>query len=863
MRGLKFFLFMIFIVILHTLVGFPFAFSDITMGVNGNRAIYTESGAQITTSGKPFDVILIQGTGATSGGRVNIYWDFVSAWDASTGTGYIASPIGTIEGTFSLKLTIPSTSVGPHYVWVQDFQTKKTISSNVFYVLPTIKLNRNTGYIGDLIEIKGYGFKQDSNIYIKSINDTNIQITGDSSTLKTDLSGYFICNMLVPDFEYGSYILTIFDEDNNQVTSSFTVNAVLELTPVEGPSGSLIHVAGRGFNPGNTIDIGDVLFDNAVAIVITGGSIQVSNEGELGVDILAPSIAAGTYSVKLIEGVISASTNFKITYNSKISVSPNYGLPGDEITLEGMYFSNQKGNTISIIFDGVGMDHNISIDHYGLFSGKIVLPAYSLRASYDIHVIDDYGLEATTQIVLDYVAFTLSKYSGATGSAIDISIIGLSLLNVTEYAVYFDDDIVISRTNIENEPYPSASFYVPHKSLGIYEVKIVTYPKNIITTVKQFNVSDQSFLIASPETVTRGGNITISGINFPESVLTPTWLIYNRTWSEDISEYITDQSQPVQTYNNGTVKGVFNIPFEINEGKYGVNCSTYINEDWLLQFVELDIIITYDVLNISTRNYVYHLGDTITFNINAFYKNTSFTLYINDPNNELYWSCVITPDEWNNRKNRWILPYYNQLDDSYNNSFTLPSDAVTGNWTWIIETNMEVDQKSGIFKVDEHRHNLILNKLDTIFDKLSNMSISNLNFEIVTSTAFNNVTLLQQDLIELTEVLHSYNIDELDNALDKLIVDLENHNQIINDISINMPRINKTYNETINNLNEINNKYSGVESTYSDMSSMYKNKFIRNTLVRSLILSFVSAIFLVLSVLRRAGIFVITFKVTE
>lgn len=861
MRGLKFFLFIGFIVILNSLFGFPFAFSDIELGVNGNRAIYSEDGAAIVTSGRAFDIVLIQGTGVTAGGKVDIYWDSVSAEDDSTGSGYKATATGTTSGTFSLKLTIPSTSVGPHYVWIQDVNSRETIGSNVFNVLPKISLSSDRGYIGDNIEVKGYGFEQNSNIDIKSANNTDIQIIGSDSRVKTDLAGYFICNIRVPDFDYGSYNLTIFDEDNNRVNTSFTVNAIIDLTPVEGPSGSIIHVSGRGFNPGGTIDPSDVLFDNVAAIILTDGSIDVSEDGVLGVDILVPSIYAKDYPIKIIDGAISTSTDFTVTYISEISISPAYGLPGEEITLEGSYFSNQVGNTVSVFLDGVRMDQNVSVDQYGLVSGNLILPAYSLGASYAIRVVDDYGLEATTQIVLDYVAFTLSEYSGATGSAVEINIMGLSLLNVDEYAVYFGEDIVIPRTDIDNGPSTSASFYVPHNSLGIYEVRLVTYPDDVITTTKRFTLSGQSVLTLSTETVTRGGNITLSGDNFPESaVLTPVWFIRNGTWSEDISEYITDQGQPVQTYLNGTVKGFFDIPFDINRGKYWINCSTYSDEDLLLQFVELEIKITYDVLNVSTRMHVYHLGDTITFDISALDKNTSFMLHINDPDNELYWSCTITPDEWIKRDPRWILPIYDQLDDMYNNSFTLPNDSVTGDWTWIIETDMNVYQKSGIFIVDENMDKLILNKLDTIVDKLSNMSTSNSNFEIMTSAAFNNITLLQQDLIELADVLYSYNMDELDNALNEIIVDLENHNQTFNDITINIPRINKTYNETINNLNEINNKYFDVESTYNDMSSMYKNKFIRNTLVRSLILSFVSALFLVLSVLRRAGKLIITFK---
>ena len=202
MRYLKLFFLVGFLVILFSLVGFPSAFSDITLGVNGNRAIYTEDGAAIITSGRTFDIVLIQGTDATSGAYVDIYWDIVSEWNATNGIGYLASATGTNAGTFSINITIPSTSVGPHYVWIQDYHKKNTVRSNVFYILPTIQLDSYTGYIEDKVEVNGYGFEQDSKIYIKSANNSDVKIIGDSK-VKTDLAGYFTCNIRVPVSDYG------------------------------------------------------------------------------------------------------------------------------------------------------------------------------------------------------------------------------------------------------------------------------------------------------------------------------------------------------------------------------------------------------------------------------------------------------------------------------------------------------------------------------------------------------------------------------------------------------------------------------------------------------------------------------------
>ena len=104
------------------------------------------------------------------------------------------------------------------------------------------------------------------------------------------------------------------------------------------------------------------------------------------------------------------------------------------------------------------------------------------------------------------------------------------------------------------------------------------------------------------------------------------------------------------------------------------------------------------------------------------------------------------------------------------------------------------------------------------------------------------------------EVLYSYDIDELDTALNEMIVGLRGYNQTFEVLSVKVPVIDRTLNETITNLNRVDKKYSDVESTYDEMSSLYNDKFIKNTLVRSLILSFVSAVFLVLTVLRRAGV---------
>lgn len=856
MCRLKFFLFIVFLVVLNSLVGFPFAFSDISMGVNDNRAIYTEDGSEIITSGESFDIVLIQGT-VVSGGKVDIYWDFVSAWDDSSGTGYIATATGTSSGTFGYNLTIPSTPAGPHYVWIQNVQSRETVRSDLFTIMPSIVVSRSWAYVGDKIRITGYGFKPDSMIFFEKVNNSNIQIVGNYSKIQSDSLGYFTCTMRLPDFEYGSYDLNIFDEDNNWYNRSFHINAVFTVSPVEGSSGSVVHIEGRGFTPGNIIATGNVLFDDVAAKIVSDGPIVVSEKGEISFIILVPTLNATKYEIEIIDGAISTITAFWITATTIISVSPGYGSPGDEIALEGTYFSHRAGNSISIFLDDLRLHHSIRVNESGEFAGSIVLPALPMGASYNIRVVDEYGLEDTTPVIIEYVAFTLSSYSGATGSSLEVSIIGFSLLDIDDYAVYFDDSVVIARTDIENGPIFTASFYIPHKSLGSYEVRVVTYPDDVLNSTKRFNVTDQSVFTLSPESVTRGGKVSLSGEYYPEAVLTPVWLMSNSSWSEDVSDYFSDAGQPVKTNNNGSVKGVFDIPFSIRKGRYVISSFTFSKEDLLLQFAELEIQVTSDVLNVSARKEVYHLGDTLTFNINTFDRNASLTLYIFDPDDELYWSCTVTPDEWIKRGTRWSFPHFNQVDDTHNNTFALPNDAVTGAWTWVIETTLTLPVESGVFIVDEHIDNLIINKFNNIIDIMYNINASSSDFDNLTSAALINMTSLQQNLDELIDVLYSYNVDELDSALDELLLDLEDDNQTFNRLSTYIPNIDGMLNSTIKNLNSVGNKYSDVESTYKDMSSIYENKFIKTNLERVLIVSIISASLLILSVLRRAGMLII------
>ena len=125
------------------------------------------------------DVIVVSGPAGqvTAGAPIKGYWDHVDdAWLLNTTTG---KP----DTSYSFEITVPDTSVGSHYVWVEDPSTQFTKRSSVITVraplpsFPTIEscnsegIKKDTFDVTEDIYVNGSGFMSNAIYDVYVVDD--------------------------------------------------------------------------------------------------------------------------------------------------------------------------------------------------------------------------------------------------------------------------------------------------------------------------------------------------------------------------------------------------------------------------------------------------------------------------------------------------------------------------------------------------------------------------------------------------------------------------------------------------------------------------------------------------------------------
>jgi len=212
------------------------------------------------TEGSVGEEVMVNGTSTTPGGKIEIYWDEVHAWDPDSGTGLAAS--GYATGTsYSFNFTVPDAIAGEHYIIVKDVEAAE-INSTTYTVVPKIELTPSVGLPGDTVNVEGTGFAKEADIIISFYNTTYWPKTRDNgeyaknvTTTTSNALGSFTKSFTVPSVDEGSYNVTAWD-GTNTANTTFTVSQLfITLDPTKGSVGTEVTVKGRGFTESSTVDI--------------------------------------------------------------------------------------------------------------------------------------------------------------------------------------------------------------------------------------------------------------------------------------------------------------------------------------------------------------------------------------------------------------------------------------------------------------------------------------------------------------------------------------------------------------------------------------------------------------------------------
>jgi hypothetical protein len=572
----------------------------------------------------------------------------------------------------------------------------------------------------------------------------------------------------IDDMDYGDYHFYAFNDKGKADSKAFTIGAVITLDIDEGPVGSVVEIRGSGFTTGEWIgdqtdDVvitGDGVADVQCYIVDLPVTFEEIEGTEFKVEIVIPSVDMDDYDTITVTDDSTlgspnvASADFEITGEAEIEISPEYGVQGTTISIEGFNFSaiDDEEITLNLYVEGGGGAALVEIDTYdadsdGEFADTFTVPArtsdtYTIKAEQA-----DWGIVAETDFRIGMMIVILSPQSGATGEIVTIT--GTGFTEDGDWNATFgdldliDDGEVDTNGNLGDPDIPT--FYVPTVDPGVYAMTILDIDTEIEVEV-EFTVTDTTILELDPLQAPQDYNVSLTGSYFAAddddlSDVTLEWVLWNETddWEMEVWRSIPDgpdadtdpdwEEAVVDDEGNVTAWWQFNSPdwgedgdIELDVGTYWINVTD--SEDLFAQF-EFNVV--EKTVDIEPRKSVFRVGDTLAFNLESSFAQEDSYIKIWDPSGDLYWRTDDFTDVWLSVGTVELVPYYEQVAGG--NPMTFLDDAPLGTWewSWYDEDDDVVDE--GTFTVEAAAADVIgeqvadlANDITDLADQLTDVS---------------------------------------------------------------------------------------------------------------------------------------------
>ena len=198
-----------------------------------------------------------------------------------------------------------------------------------------------------------------------------------------------------------------------------------------------------------------------------------------------------------------------------IDISPDSGITGDSVTVEGKGFANAEGS-IKVIYDGTDVETGITASSKGSWSATFAVPS-SAKGS---HTVDASGSTTGASDIPD-VTFTvspeisLSPMSGSVGTSVTVNGNGFGK-NESGIRVTYDGTDVKTGVSADSKGAWNVTLLVPNSIKGVHTVDASGASTNAD------EVPDVTFFVSSavgikPESGYVGDSITINGCGFGSS----------------------------------------------------------------------------------------------------------------------------------------------------------------------------------------------------------------------------------------------------------------------------------------------------------------------------------------------------------
>jgi len=662
----------------------PEAFSsDGTLNITGVVG-YTKVGTKL----------IVNGTGVTSGNTINVYWDYVLPAYLLNATD------GNPDGSYECTIIVPETINSTHYIWVKDADsvTIDTASSTGIKIWSKLTLSPAKGLPDDVVTVTGKGFKASTKyfLHLNKTSDTNL------TTATSNAKGTYTSTFTIPTLSYAKYLVNSTDVLNaSDVLADLSVGASLVADISKGDAGDIVKLTGRGWNPGFWLT-GNVTFNRTGASVnktmaISSGDTVASSTGGFVTYVVIPSNGTGNYKIQVQDRAGNVTTvSFELVNPTKVTVTPQYGTPGNPITITGQHYTNIAGVDVDVyVYTTLVGTADTAAD--GSWTLAATVPALGLGTAYTLYGLDDNNLNATTNFRIALYSSSLSKSPVQVGDAVTLSVSGFEPNTDVNASLAGKTIMVTTSTNALS--YFSHTFYVPTLAAGTHTIEVWDIDNEILITTT-ITVTDQAAITITPASAPLGYNVTIKGVNFANVINVATkWAIYNTTWYSELTDNVTYLTVNPVTLANGSFTAYMKLGTSLELGSYTLRCNTTQNPTYskIVQVATTTLNVVEEALDISLRSAAYYRGDTISYIIKSTFIKSGSTMEIKDPDGYRYFYSNYTA--WLKVGDWWTVPVDKQITTG-GHVYEIPIDATLGTWTWAMKDGSKT-VASGTFTVSD------------------------------------------------------------------------------------------------------------------------------------------------------------------
>jgi len=215
------------------------------------------------------------------------------------------------DGSWEATIVVPPLQRGTYTVDAAGELTRARDVPDVEFILGAgILVEPSLAYVGDTITVTGGGFAP---------GETGIRVTFEGTVVTPVITagthGTWESSFVLPASTYGSHTLSaIGDITKPAVTTTLTIKAQIELSPVEGAPGDSVTLTGSGFNGNQQLTV-------TLAGTVAPGDMQTQANGNVLVTFPVPASTAGEQTLVVRDGG-GATDSADFTVKEKVLTTP-------------------------------------------------------------------------------------------------------------------------------------------------------------------------------------------------------------------------------------------------------------------------------------------------------------------------------------------------------------------------------------------------------------------------------------------------------------------------------------------------------------------------------------------------------------